>query len=227
MSISRFFAAAILALVAVSCAPPPTGDFRFLESGDVPEGKAVVYLYRPPSLLGTIDVCNMEINGDVVGALDAAHYTHVFVDPGKTRFQTTGSFQAFVTVNLREGGEYFIRQTWVFHQTGLRPKLEHMTRIAAEPELVTCSLVEAPPIIDTPDEELKEAATDMSYKVRRARAGDLETIVAFTVAEAAEAEGADKDTTAVRRGVSVGLSDASVAAGYTIMTKELASDEPG
>jgi len=152
----RFFGyvvATIVAASAIGCVPQPSGDFRFVESGDVPDGKAVVYLYRPPSVLGTVDVCNMEINGEMIGALDAARYSQVFVEPGQTRFETTGDFRAFVTVNLEEDKEYFIRQTWLFHQTGLRPRLENMTRIKAETELATCTFVEAPPIIDPPDNE--------------------------------------------------------------------------
>ncbi|NIM51419.1 MAG: GNAT family N-acetyltransferase [Gemmatimonadales bacterium] len=51
----------------------------------------------------------------------------------------------------------------------------------------------------------------MNYAVRRARAEDLDTIVSFVVAEAREAEGADKDPSIVRRGVETGLADRAVA----------------
>ncbi len=50
-----------------------------------------------------------------------------------------------------------------------------------------------------------------SYSLRRAEVTDLETIVGFTLEEAREAEGLDKDADGIRRGVSNGLEDPSVA----------------
>ena len=51
-----------------------------------------------------------------------------------------------------------------------------------------------------------------SYSLRRAEVTDLERIVAFTLEEAREAEGLDKDAEGIRRGVLAGLEDPSVAA---------------
>jgi ribosomal protein S18 acetylase RimI-like enzyme len=50
-----------------------------------------------------------------------------------------------------------------------------------------------------------------NYRLRRAVPEDLERLVAYTVAEAREAEGVGKDPAAVRRGVLAGLEDPSVA----------------
>jgi ribosomal protein S18 acetylase RimI-like enzyme len=49
------------------------------------------------------------------------------------------------------------------------------------------------------------------YRLRRAAPDDLDRLVAYTVAEAREAEGVEKDPAAVRRGVLAGLEDPSVA----------------
>jgi len=49
------------------------------------------------------------------------------------------------------------------------------------------------------------------YAVRRAIISDLETIVAFTVAGAREAEGVDKEVHAIERGVRIALEDPSLA----------------
>lgn len=49
------------------------------------------------------------------------------------------------------------------------------------------------------------------YSVRTANVSDLETIVAFTMAEARDAEGANKDVGGVRRGVRMALEDPSLA----------------
>ena len=49
------------------------------------------------------------------------------------------------------------------------------------------------------------------YSVRRAALEDLETIAAFTLAEARDAEGADKNADDVERGVRMALEDPSLA----------------
>jgi ribosomal protein S18 acetylase RimI-like enzyme len=49
------------------------------------------------------------------------------------------------------------------------------------------------------------------YNVRKANISDLDTLVAFTVAEARDAEGADKDVDAIERGVRMALEDPSLA----------------
>ncbi len=150
----QIFLFAIVFLAAqVSCVPEPAGEFRFLSSDDVPRGKAVVYVYRPPSLLGSVGVCNMNLDSELIGALDAAQYTHLFIEPGKTRFETTGTFHAFVTVNLKVGGEYFIKQTWVLGPAGFRPRIEHMTKLKAENDLRRCTFVERPKVLEDVEEQ--------------------------------------------------------------------------
>jgi ribosomal protein S18 acetylase RimI-like enzyme len=51
----------------------------------------------------------------------------------------------------------------------------------------------------------------MNYRIRRAQAQDLDSLVSFTLAEAREAEGAELDPFIVRRGVEAGLSDRAIA----------------
>src|SRR3990172_8268084 len=51
----------------------------------------------------------------------------------------------------------------------------------------------------------------MPYSVREARSGDLNTLVAFTLAEANEAERRAVDIEVVQRGVRAGLDDPSIA----------------
>ncbi len=153
----QIFLFAIVFLAAqVSCVPEPAGEFCFLSSDDVPRGKAVVYVYRPPSLLGTVGGCNMNLDSELIGALDAAQYTHLFIEPGKTRFETTGTFHAFVTVNLKVGGEYFIKQTWVLSPAGFRPRIENMTKLKAETDLRRCTFVERPPVLEEEEEHTKK-----------------------------------------------------------------------
>jgi ribosomal protein S18 acetylase RimI-like enzyme len=57
---------------------------------------------------------------------------------------------------------------------------------------------------------------DSEYAMRRAELADLDTIVAFTVAEARDAEGADKDVAAIERGVRMALEDPSLASYWLV-----------
>ena len=155
---SQTFLVAIVFLAAqISCHSEPAEEFRFLSSDDVPRGKVVVYVYRPPSLLGTVGVCNMNLGSELMGALDAGEYTLLFIEPGKTRFETTGSFHAFVTVNLKLGGEYFIKQTWFLNPAGFQPRIENMTKLRAETHLRRCTFVETPPVLEEVEEWLTAA----------------------------------------------------------------------
>ena len=134
-----------------SCAPRPAGDFELVGRQEIPDGTAVVYLYRPLSVLGGSGGCNITLGDEVIGALEAGRYTRRFLSPGKTRFEAAGGWVAFVTVNLQAGGEYFIRQRWLLGATGFEVRLDHMTRIRALPELETCSYVEAPTLLEEED----------------------------------------------------------------------------
>jgi GNAT superfamily N-acetyltransferase len=49
------------------------------------------------------------------------------------------------------------------------------------------------------------------YRLRKADVADLATLVAFTLAEAREAEGLDEDVEAIERGVRMALEDPSLA----------------
>jgi hypothetical protein len=104
-------------------------------------------------MIGSAGICNLKINEAPTGGLAAGQYTYVFVDPGKTRFETTGSFQAFVTVKVEESREYFIKQTWILDPAGYRPRVENIPKLKAERELAECGYVENPPIIE---EEVNE-----------------------------------------------------------------------
>ena len=59
----------------------------------------------------------------------------------------------------------------------------------------------------------------MKYKVRNAKLNDLENLVEFTIAEANEAEGIDKASDKIRRGIKAGLENPSIAR-YWVLENE-------
>jgi hypothetical protein len=142
----------LLVGLVFSCSPEQQGDFHYLSQDEVPAGKAVVYLYRPPSI-ATAGLCNMELNDEVVGALQPGQYTVCFVSPGKTRIEASKPYGAFVNVNVKANSQYFIRQTWVFRSKGFSPVIEHMTEIKAQTEISRCLFVKTPHVVDMTDSE--------------------------------------------------------------------------
>lgn len=135
-----------------SCSPEQQGDFQEVSKDEVPAGKAVVYLYRLPSIT-SVGLCNVELNDEVIGALHPGQYTVCFVSPGKTRIEAAEPYGAFVTVNVSANNRYFIRQKWVFSSTGFSPVLEHLTEIKALTEIGRCLFVKTPPMVDMIDSE--------------------------------------------------------------------------
>ncbi len=147
------FWALIFLTVQASCTPESKGDFRFIGKDEVVDGKVLVYMYRRPSRLDQSALCNLMINDELVGGLHPGQYTFRFLPPGKTRFETADTSPAFVTVYLREGHEYFIRQTWHIRASGFQPLVECMTRVKAEIDLKLCSYVETPTKIEKKEED--------------------------------------------------------------------------
>ena len=60
----------------------------------------------------------------------------------------------------------------------------------------------------------------MKFTVRRAEERDLDELVAFTIAEAIESEGLERDSAVVRSGVEAGLSDSSIATYWVVESEE-------
>ena len=157
MNILRHLIFAVVLLVALSaCTPRIAGDFRLLNPDEVPEGKAAVYLFRPPSVIDESSVCNTMVGEVLVGGLKPGAYTVVFAEPGKTRFETVGTTPAFVTVNLNAKSEYFVRQAWHLRGVGAQPALDHLPKVKAESEIRWCSFIENPSPALKPEEEQEE-----------------------------------------------------------------------
>ncbi|MBN1254679.1 MAG: DUF2846 domain-containing protein [Deltaproteobacteria bacterium] len=121
-----------------------------MSQNEVPTGKAVVYLYRSPSIV-SVGLCNVELNDEAVGALHPGQYTVCFVSCGKIRIETSDPYGAFITVNVKANDQYFIRQKWVLSSMGFSPVLEHLTEIKAQTEIGKCWFVKTPHVVDMND----------------------------------------------------------------------------
>ncbi len=148
MKIRLGIRAAGLLVVAASCRGPSGPPVEPAHPAKRPADRAVVYVYRPTSLLPGSERCNVKMNESVAGGLGPGQYTYVIVKPGHTRFEGSDTEAAFVTVNLEPGREYFIRETWLFDRTGLHSRLQHIPKVRALREMTRCTYIEAPAVVE-------------------------------------------------------------------------------
>jgi hypothetical protein len=144
-----------LLMAAVSCSAPTGPPLTPAHPAELPARRALVYVYRPPSLLAGSKRCNVTMNDAVTGGLGPGQYTCVIVKAGHTRFEGSDTDASFVTVILEPGHEYFIKETWLFDQTGLHSRLQHIPKVRALREMAGFTYVESPPVVEskTPEEK--------------------------------------------------------------------------
>jgi hypothetical protein len=144
-----------LLIAAASCAAPTGPPVEPAHPGELPARRALVYVYRPASLIAGAERCNVRMNNAVAGGLGPGQYTYAMVKPGHTRFEGSDTDASFVTVILEPGHEYFIRETWLFDQTGLHSRLQHIPKVRALREMARCTYVESPPVVEKKKPEEK------------------------------------------------------------------------
>ena len=145
--------AVVTLLVLGGCQPPLAGDYRAVSRDEMPEGRAVLQIFRQPSVLEDVPACNMRVGDLTVGGLQPGTYTTVFAEAGKTRVETVDTAPAFVTLYLEAGETVFVRQGWHLRGEGLQPVLEHLPAARAEDEIRRCRFVDTPDLVISPEDE--------------------------------------------------------------------------
>ena len=144
---------AVTLLVLGGCQPPVAGNYRAVSRDEIPAGRAVLQIFRLPSVLEDVPECNMRVGQLTVGGLQPGTYTTVFAEAGKTRVETVDTAPAFVTLYLEAGETVFVRQGWHLRGEGLQPVLEHLPAARAEDEIRRCRYVESPDLVISPEDE--------------------------------------------------------------------------
>ncbi len=126
--------AVLVVSLLVSCAP------RFQKVGPVPEGKALVYIYRPMKFFhGGLDYV-IYANGFKAGVLYNGGYIPFRTKPGRIQFSARTEVTSYVTLDVERGGSYYIR--CVVHRGILkgRPHLTLVEKSVGEREIRKCKL---------------------------------------------------------------------------------------
>jgi hypothetical protein len=146
-----------LLLVAVfwfgGCSPKLGGDFVKLDR--VPEGRALIYIYRPFGNAGFIYPIDIHANGKLVVSMPHQSYYPYLVGPGEVEFTSRWGLKQVdesVTIHAKPGETYYLK-------TIIRPVgrtapaiLEVVSLEDGEDEIKECKLI----LLDERDSAVKK-----------------------------------------------------------------------
>jgi len=127
-------------LVVSSCA---TGGTPFQAITEIPPGKALVYLYRPGSLLGGGPEYDVAVGDERIAALAPGGYIPYFARPGHAEFWAHTQAIGVLTAKLTAGKVYYLRGGIQSDVGTKRPSFEQVGEDIALAELAKCKLLAA------------------------------------------------------------------------------------
>jgi hypothetical protein len=117
--------------------------------GTVPDGKGVVYVYRPSSIIGGAVAYDVKVGETVVTTLHNGGYYPYVATPGEVEFWAKTESRSAVTLDVKAGEAYYIKGTVGVGFLMGRPHLMVVPATTAEPEIADCKLIPDP----KPDEK--------------------------------------------------------------------------
>jgi hypothetical protein len=134
----RLLAVLGLAALLAGCA---TMGPAYQEVGSIPAGKAVVYIYRPPSFFGAAISYLVYANQLPVVNLHNGGYLPYFIAPGTIHFSAMTEEESVAIIKVETGKSYYLKGTV---QMGLlvgRPLLQQMPEGMGRAEILKCKLL--------------------------------------------------------------------------------------
>ena len=125
-------------LTVLSCA---TGGTPFEAVTEIPPGRALVYLYRPGSLLGGGPAYDVAVGDERIAALAPGGYIPYFARPGRAEFWAHTQAIGVLTAELEAGKVYYLRGGIQTDIGTSRPSFELVGRDVAMAELAKCKLL--------------------------------------------------------------------------------------
>ena len=134
---SILLALGLLAVLAgcASLGPP------FQPLASVPSGKAVVYLYRPSSFVGSAVSFTVNAGELPIIPLSNGGYFPYIAAPGRISFWAKTEAESFVIIEVEPGLEYYLKGTVGMGILVGRPKLEQVPATLGRLEILDCKLI--------------------------------------------------------------------------------------
>jgi hypothetical protein len=128
----------VVALALSGCANGPA----FKNVADVPQGKALIYIYRPPVMLGAALVPAVVIDKLNAIQLTMGGYYPYFADPGEVTVAVIHTGRKAITLSAKAGETYYLKAGTIIFGA---PYLEAFNADVALPELKECKRL---PVVD-------------------------------------------------------------------------------
>ena len=130
-------AAAVVATILSGCAT--SGD-AFVPQAGVPEGKALVYVYRNGALHGVVFTPTVTLGNDIKIPLSVSGYYPYVASPGPMLIRITNVGTRSFTLDAKAGQTYYVRGGLVVMAAGF-PSLGQVSAAEALAELKDCKRI--------------------------------------------------------------------------------------
>jgi hypothetical protein len=136
MSATRSVGIAVLVtLLLAGCA----SGARYQRIEHIPEGKALVYVYRPSGFAGSAVVYDVRVGDTAVGTLKSGSYfTYVASAPSELELWARTEAKSSITLDLKPGGVYYVRGGTSIGFLWGRPRLEIVSAEIGAKEIADC-----------------------------------------------------------------------------------------
>lgn len=128
--------ALLAALAGCASLGPP-----FMPLVSVPSGKAVVYLYRPSSFVGSAISFTVNAGEMPVITLSNGGYFPYVTAPGRISFWAKTEAESFVIIDVQAGMEYYLKGTVGMGVFVGRPHLQQIPPDLGRLEILDCKLI--------------------------------------------------------------------------------------
>jgi hypothetical protein len=110
----------------------------------IPEGKGLVYLYRPGAFFGGGISYDVKVGDNVITTLYPGGYYPYFSNPGEIEFWGKTEARTAVTLDVKPGQIYYVKGTVGIGILVGRPHLIVVPPEEAEQEITDCKLIPEP-----------------------------------------------------------------------------------
>ena len=121
------------------CTTTSTGPA--FEAQTVPEGKALVYVYRYGTGKGALKTYVIEVNGYKIASLSNNSYIPYTARHGLTEFSSRAEYTSSVRANIKAGQTYYLRLSVEKGALVGRPKLKFVSEEIGKSEIAGCKII--------------------------------------------------------------------------------------
>lgn len=129
--------------ILVLCFGCTTSGPAFEAVGAVPQGKALVYIYRPSGFIGAGVRYHVAARGERIVYLTPGGYFPYIAEPGEIEFWAKTEAKETITTDLEPGATYYLKGSVGIGVAVGRPRFEFVDASRGAREVSECNLLPA------------------------------------------------------------------------------------